>query len=113
MGWFMAKRFKVICIGLAGGAVFALWVAAVLMPSGMEFTSRVLVWAAVFGGPVLGTAWETVRYHPVIGLGWLGLLLAPSHPVRPHWATGLMTVAGLVLWFFAGFITVVVAVWGA
>ncbi len=109
----MWRRLKVIGIGLAVGGLFSLLVATFLMPSGMDLQSRAFTWAALFGGPVLGTAWEMVGFHPVIGLGWLGLFLAPAHPIRPHWATGLVTVAGLVLWFFAGFITVVVAVWGA
>jgi len=106
------RRLKVVGIGCALGAVFALWVAGPLMPSGMSVRNRAFWWAAVMGGPVLGTAWDMVPFVPPIGLGWLGLVLAPAHLVRPHWATGLLTAAGLVLWFFAGFIAVLVAVWG-
>jgi len=83
------------------------------MPSSMGFRDRVMVWASVMGGPVVGTAWDMAAYHPAIYLGWLGLMLVPTHPARPHLATGLLTAAGLVLWFFAGFLTVMVAVWGA
>ncbi len=100
-------------VGLAGGALFALWVAVALMPSGMDLGNRSLAWVTVIGGPVVGTTWGMAEHHPVIGFGWLGFLMAFAHPVRPHWVTGVVTVAGLVAWLFAGFVTVIVAVWGA
>jgi len=53
-----------------------------------------------------------VKYHPAIGLGWLGLLLAPAHPADPNWATGVLTAAGLALWFFSGLLAVMLVVWG-
>jgi hypothetical protein len=79
----------------------------------MDIRDRAFIWAAVLGGPIMGTVWDMITFHPAIGLGWLGLLMVPAHPLRPHWATGLVTAAGLTLWFFAGFVAVMVAVWGA
>jgi hypothetical protein len=104
------RRLPVLGSGLALGAAFALFVAGPTMPEGMRLADRVLVWATVMGGPVVGTAWDM---GSGISLGWLGLLLIPAHPVRPSVATGCITLLGLALWFFAGFVTVVVAVWGA
>jgi hypothetical protein len=109
----MVRRVKVLGIGLLLGAVFALWMAGPMMPSGMRIPDRLLVWASVMGGPVAGTAWGIAEFHPSIMLGWLGLLLIPAHPMRPCAVTGCVTVVGLSLWFFAGFLAIMVAVWGA
>jgi hypothetical protein len=79
----------------------------------MRFTDRALVFASVMGGPIVGTAWGMTDFHPIIHLGWLGLVLIPAHPARPHVATGCTTVVGLVLWFFTGFLSMMMAVWGA
>ena len=106
----MSRRFLVLGVGLAVGAVIALGIAGPLMPEGLGFRDRAIVWAAVMGGPVLGIAWD-MTFAP-IRLGLLGGLLIPAHPVWPHWATALLTAVGLILWFFAGFITVMAAVWG-
>jgi hypothetical protein len=113
MGAAVTRRLKVLGIGLLLGAAFALWVAGPMMPSGMDLADRALVWAHVMGGPIVGTAWGMAEFHPMIGLGWLGLFLAPAHPVRPHPVMGCLTVLGLALWFFAGFLAMMVAVWGA
>src|SRR5437868_6272547 len=77
------RRLKVLGIGLLLGAAFSLWVAGPVMPSGMAPAQRARVWAAVMGGPFVGTAWGMTTFYPAIGLGWLGLLLAPAHPLRP------------------------------
>lgn len=106
------QRLKVIGPGLAVGATVALMTAGPVMPSGTGVGERAFAWAAVMGGPILGTAWGMTAYHPPVSLGWLGLLLIPAHPLRPHWATGILTAFGLAVWFFAGFAAVMVAVWG-
>jgi len=54
-----------------------------------------------------------LEFHPSIGVGWLGLLLIPAHPWHPGAVTACATVLGLSLWLFAGFLAVMVAVWGA
>ncbi len=108
----MLRRLKVVGIGFALGAVFALWVALSQMPSNMSVGDRAFAWAAIISGPILGSAWGMVTYHPTISVGWLGLLLVPAHIARPHWATGLVTAGGLIMWFFAGFVAVMVATWG-
>ena len=64
-------------------------------------------------GPIAGTVWEMLEFHPSIGVGWLGLLLIPAHPWHPGAVTACATVLGLSLWLFAGFLAVMVAVWGA
>jgi hypothetical protein len=53
------------------------------------------------------------RFHPAFTLAWLGLPMILAHPLRPCGLTGFLTVLGLLLWFFAGFLAVMVAVWGA
>jgi hypothetical protein len=106
-------RLPVLGAGVALGATFALFMAGPMMPSGMRFADRVLVWAFVMGGPIVGTAWGMAAFHPIINLGWLGLFLIPAHPARPCLATGCVTMVGLFVWFFVGFVGVMVAVWGA
>jgi hypothetical protein len=107
------RRIKVLGIGLLLGVAFSLWTAGPLMPSGMGLADRASVWASVMGGPVVGTAWGMAEFHPTFFvLGWLGLPLALAHPVRPQVATACLTIIGLVLWFFAGFLAMIVAVYG-
>lgn len=113
-GWLlMLRRGKVLGLGLVLGAVFALLVAGPMMPSGMRVADRATVWGLVMGGPVFGTARGVVHLFPSIGLGWLGLLFIPAHAFRPNIATACVTLLGLSLWFFAGFLAVITAVWGA
>lgn len=83
------------------------------MPYDMSLRDRTDIWAAIMGGPVTGTVWNLASSHLAISFGWLGLLLVPAHPIRPNWVTGLITTVGLILWFFAGFYSVMVSVWGA
>jgi hypothetical protein len=109
----LARRLMVPGPGLLLGAVFSLWVAGPMMPSWMGASDRALVWAYVMSGPAAGTAWGMVDFHPSVGLGWLGLALALAHPLRPLPATGVVTALGLAVWFFSGFVAVMVAVWGA
>jgi hypothetical protein len=109
----LLQRLPVLGAGLAVGAAFGLFVAGPMMPSGMRFADRVLIWSSVMGGPVVGTAWGMAEFHPSISLGWLGLLLILAHPIRPSVTTGCVTVFGLSLWFFAAFLAMMVAVWGA
>jgi hypothetical protein len=109
----MLRRFKVLGIGLILGAVFALLVAGLMMPSEMRLLDRTLVWVSVMGGPIIGTAWGISEFHPSINLGWLGLLLIPAHPLCPNTVTKCVTFLGLSLWFFAGFLTMMITVWGA
>lgn len=105
------RRLTVLGAGLALGAVFALLVAGPMMPSGTRFAGRVMVWFSVMGGPVVGTAWGIAQFVPLIWLGWLGLVLIPAHPIRPSVATGWVSAIGFLLWFFAGFVAMMVAAW--
>ncbi len=106
----MVLRVKVLGIGMLLGAVFSFWMAGPVMSSGMGVADRSLVWSSIMGGPVLGTIWGMIDFHPSISLGWLSMLLIPAHPVRPSVATGCVTAFGLLLWFFAGFVAVMIAV---
>jgi hypothetical protein len=107
------RRFKVLIIGLVLGVFFSLWVAGPMMPSGLPIGQRAWVWLYVMGGPIIGTAWGISDFHLPINLGWLGLMLIPAHPLRPNFGTSCLTLFGLSLWYFAGFLAIMVAVWGA
>lgn len=109
----LIRRLRVLGAGLALGAAFALWVDGPMMPSGMQLSARAFVWASVMGGPIVGRAWGIDEYYQSISLGWLGLLLIPAHPLRPSVGTGCLTMLGFCLWFLAGFIAMMAAVWGA
>jgi len=74
----------------------------------MKIADWPFVWLWLMGGPIIPTACGITNLFPVINLGWLGLLLIPAHPVRPCKATGCMTLFGLALWFFAGFLALMV-----
>jgi hypothetical protein len=113
MGAMLVRRFKVLGIGLMLGVGFSLWTVGAMMSSGMDFPVRVELFAAVMGGAFTGTVWELAAFHTFISLGWLGLLLVPAHPLRPGMLTASLTLLGFGLWFLAGFLSVIVAVWGA
>jgi hypothetical protein len=106
------RRLAVLGPGIVVGAIFALFVAGPMMPS-IRAADRLLVFTSIMTGPVIGTAWGMAEFHPIISLGWLGLLLMPAHPVRPCIVNGCMTVFGLALWFFSGFLAMMVAAFGA
>jgi hypothetical protein len=101
----LLRRLSVLGVGLALGAAFSLLFAGPMMGPGMGFAN----WAIVMEGPIVGTTWGMGEYHPIILLGWLGLLLIPVHPCCPHPATGCVTLLGFALWFFAGVLTLGVA----
>ena len=83
------------------------------MPTHTGLADRLTTWEYVMGGPIIGTAWGMGDLFTAIPLGWLGLLLIPAHPCYPHRATACLTLLGFCLWFFAGFVAVMGAVWGA
>lgn len=72
-----------------------------------------VIWVVIMGGPVFDTLKGLTNAPLLTALGWLGLLLIAAHPSRPHWATGLLTVIGLQLWFFAGLLSALVGLYGA
>lgn len=109
----MYKKLRLYIIGGSLGVVFALWVAGPMMPANMRFSDRSLIWVIVMGGPLMGTAEGMLPYHPMIGLGWASLVLLPAYAVHPVPLTAMLTLGSMALWFLAGFLTVIVAVWGA
>jgi hypothetical protein len=107
------QRLMLLWVGLLIGAVFSLWVATSMASASWGIGDRAFAWAIVMGGPVVGTWWGMAGYHASVGIGWLGLFLIPAHPYRPHPATACVTFLGFAIWFFAGFVTFMVAAWGA
>jgi len=118
----LLRRLPILGVGLALGAAFSLLVAvAVALALGMRSSPSeqgrllrlllvtVRIWANVMGGPIAFTAQDPTGM-PAILLGWLGLLLIPAHPCYPRPATACVTLLGFYLWFFAGFLWVMVAV---
>jgi hypothetical protein len=84
-----------------------------MISSGLRIADRAELWAVVMGGPIVGTAWGMGEYHPIILVGWLGLLMIPAHPCHPHPVTGGVTLLGFSLWYFAGFFAVMLGMYGA
>jgi hypothetical protein len=110
----LPQRLKVIVPGLVLGSIIALCFATVLAPDHVDLRERVVVWATVMLGPVTETIRGSVMLSPWVNrFGWLGLALISAHPIRPHWATGLLTFIGLKLWFFAGIIAAAIRLWGS
>ncbi len=105
------SRFHSLLIGIALGAAFGLVVAGPMMPTGMDCVNRVAVWGTVMSGPVVGTLYGLGGFPTGIMIGWVGALLVPSPVLRPGWFTALAAIVGLGLWFFAGFLTVMIGVW--
>jgi hypothetical protein len=98
------RRFKVLGLGLAVGAALSLFVAGTI-----PFADFATLWGVMMAGPIVGTYWGMIEYQPVILLGWAGLLLIPLHPISPRRVMGCLTGFGLLLWFYSGLVTVVVA----
>jgi hypothetical protein len=109
----LLRRLKVVGIGLLLGAVFSLFVAFCMMPPRWGLSDRAQVWLLVMGGPIVGSREGMAEFHQSIGWGWSGIVLIPAHFLYPHPATACVTLFGYALWFFAGFVTIMVMVWGA
>jgi hypothetical protein len=111
----LRQRLIIIGPGLALGSLLALCLAASLLPASFDPQGGTLMWTwvVIVGGPVLDAFNGYADTSSVTALGWLGLLLIPAHPARPHWATGLVTAIGLLLWFFVGYFAALMALWGA
>lgn len=109
------QRLRIIGPGLALAALLALCLAALLLPpsSSPQGLEVMVIWVVIMGGPVFDTLKGLTNAPLLTALGWLGLLLIAAHPSRPHWATGLLTVIGLLLWFFAGLLSALVGLYGA
>jgi hypothetical protein len=61
-------------------------------------------------GPLMGTRYGMLDFHPLIAVGWLGIVLAPVHPIHPNVATAFVTSAGLIIWFFSGMVGFAISV---
>ena len=107
----LLRRLPVLAAGLALGSAFATWVAWECGFPSWGLSDRAQVWLWVMGGPIGGTALG--MSYPAIPLGWVGLLLIPAHPCRSNVITACVTLLGFCLWYFAGFLAFMVAVWGA
>jgi hypothetical protein len=99
MGRPLEQRVKVVWPALAIGGVLA-----------GVFASKVpghapQLWASVMAGPFAGL-WATATWGTADALGWAGgcLVAIAAHPLRAGWLTGLITVAGVLLWVLLGLI---------
>src|SRR5262245_37544379 len=112
-----AQRLMVLGSGIvAGGLCLALYSVGG-MPSAWTFGQRVEAWALMMTGPVLSVIFGMEFPPPLLGalvlVAWLSLPALFAHPVKPNALTGALTLLALFLWFSAGWLTMIWAVWGA
>ena len=100
----MVRRLKLLGIGYGIGLLFSVFFA---LGTGGPFHEA---FPMIAGGPVVGSVLGMGQYYPEVSLGWLSLLPMATHPCRPSFATGCVTVVGLLLWFGAGFASLLYAI---
>jgi hypothetical protein len=113
----VARRLMVLGSGIvAGGLCLALY-SVDGMPSTWTFGQRTEAWALMMTGPILSIVFGMEFPPPLLGtlllLAWLSLPAVFAHPVKPNVVTGGLTLLALFLWFSAGWLTMIWAVWGA
>src|SRR5262245_48215349 len=113
----LLQRTKVVGLGFLVGAVLTSWFCAFELPSGMRLLDRLELQGMMFSGP-FAVVWFQMRVGDwVVGppsvsvSGFLAPLLILAHPMKPNWWTAVISVVGIVWWFFAGFVVVVISVW--
>ena len=107
------ERFSVLAIVAGVGAAILAMVAMTQLPTDWGWADRLSYWGLMLAGPVWGSSLGMGEHHSFIAFGWLGLPLAMAHPLKPHAVSGVLTVVGVALWFWAGFLSIIVAGWGA
>jgi hypothetical protein len=97
------KRFSVIVPGLLLGATLAAWYCFFQKRADPRtFQDKVKVWAWIVSGPFQEfwlDQWPSFCW-PFVGIVTLAGMLA--HPVRPNWATAIVTALALLVWFLSG-----------
>jgi hypothetical protein len=97
-------RLRVIGIGVAIGAVFALAMAFGVTRSGNDLVYFPISWAMIMTGPMSGTAYGAMSMAPMLMIpGWIGVLLIPAHSIKPGPLTAFLTFLGFALWYWSGF----------
>jgi hypothetical protein len=110
----LAARLKVIAPGVAAGALLLAWYCVDGLPSTWGLGQRFEAWALMMSGPVLSLIFGMSYSPEVLGITIAVLSVAIlAHPIRPHVVTAIVTLVALSYWFFAGFVTMIAAVWGA
>jgi hypothetical protein len=113
----LIERFLFLGIGTGLGAVYFAYCVTANLP-GIRFLPRLLLWLLMMGGPIWGSLHGVVirEYIPLFGwvnvplaLGWFALPLIAADPLKPNPFTGALTIAGLVIWFSAGYISATIA----
>jgi hypothetical protein len=113
----VAQRLMVLCSGILAGALCLALYSVDGMPSAWTFGQQVEAWALMMTGPALSVILVMEFPPPVLGalilVAWLSLPALFAHPVKPNVVTGALTLLALFLWFSAGWLTMICAVWGA
>jgi hypothetical protein len=98
-----SERLWVLAVGFLVGAMFATLFSFGPVPQDGNWSGRFFTFAVIMGGPIWASG-AGLRYW-FFDLGWIGLLLIPAHPIKPHVVTVFLTAIGLAFWFFAGFLS--------
>jgi hypothetical protein len=106
---------------LLGGILFAAFCNAVYvgleLPTSWDLAHRAEAWAWMMTGPiflvVLGVSASPTYVASAVTLAWMSIPLIFAHPVRPGKLTAGLTLSALFLWFHAGWLALIMAVWGA
>jgi hypothetical protein len=107
------KRIAVVGPGIGVGAVVLAIAAFTETPTAWSSGNKLLMWVTMLGGPIWFSWSGMAPYHSFVAFGWLGSLLSAAHPLKPNAITAVVTVVGLALWFWSGFLSMIAAVWGA
>ena len=111
------RRLKVLSIGIALGALLLALRAIADFPSTWSFGQRVQVWGQMMSGPLflasLGHSYPPTAVAVAATLAWLSSPLLFAYAVRPGVLSGALTLFALFWWFVAGWITMIMATWGA
>lgn len=111
------QRLKVLLIGTLIGAVCLGLYSLGSMPSAWSLGQMAEAWVLMMTGPFLLVIFGA-SYPPtaVSVSAMLAVLLSPllfAYAVRPGVVTACLTLFALLWWFVAGWLTMIMAVWGA
>jgi hypothetical protein len=109
------QRLTVLGTGILVGAIFLGLCSG--LPTGWSLSSKAEAWALMMTGPVLSIIFGMAYPPPILNasliVAWITAPGIFSHPIKPNVVTGAITLIALFLWFWAGWLTMLAAVWGA
>jgi hypothetical protein len=105
------KRWRIVGSGAVVAGLLAAGFCLFGIPDAARPIDRICCWAIIMAGPVYVTGSGLKLFYGLMAAGWIGLLLATAHPVRPGPWTAAVSIAGLALWFGTGWLTVVIYIW--